>query len=210
MNLKVTPYHFEELIKRGYSLDVIFLLKLIEQQSDISSLKEGSVKIAALHQTLIRKGLICDNEEKLTTLGQELLQFLETKEQTKLAKKKTASATEFEEWWKIYPGTDTFKHKGKSFTGSRSLRQNKEECKIKFNKILLEGEYTASDLIQALQFDVHQKKENSVKTGTNKITYMQNSLTYLNQRSFEPFIELIKEGETVEEAPQQIEGGTDI
>lgn len=209
MNLKITPYHFEELIKRGYSLDVIFLLKLIEQQSNISSLKEGSVKIAALHQTLIRKGLIYDTEEKLTTLGQELLQFLETKEQTKLPKKKE-NISEFEEWWKIYPGTDTFKHKGKSFTGSRSLRQNKEECRTKFNKILLEGEYTASDLIQALQFDVSQKKENSVKTGTNKITYMQNSLTYLNQRTFEPFIELIKEGAAVEEAPQQIEGGTDI
>lgn len=209
MNLKITPYHFEELIKRGYSLDVIFLLKLIEQQSNISSLKEGSVKIAALHQTLIRKGLIYDTEEKLTTLGQELLQFLETKEQTKLPKKKE-NISEFEEWWKIYPGTDTFKHKGKSFTGSRSLRQNKEECRTKFNKILLEGEYTASDLIQALQFDVSQKKENSVKTGTNKITYMQNSLTYLNQRTFEPFIELIKEGGAVEEAPQQIEGGTDI
>jgi hypothetical protein len=28
---------------------------------------------------------------------------------------------------------------------------------------------------------------------------MQNSLTYLNQRSFEPFIELIKEGHKIEE-----------
>jgi len=38
---------------------------------------------------------------------------------------------------------------------------------------------------------------------------MQNSLTYLNQRSFEPFIELIKQGNSVEEAyvPQ---GSTDI
>jgi hypothetical protein len=38
---------------------------------------------------------------------------------------------------------------------------------------------------------------------------MQNSLTYLNQRSFEPFIELLKEGYTVEDkAPTN--GGTDI
>jgi hypothetical protein len=46
---------------------------------------------------------------------------------------------------------------------------------------------------------VLQKKESSLKNSTNKLTYMQNSLTYLNQRSFEPFIELIKEGNKVEE-----------
>jgi hypothetical protein len=38
---------------------------------------------------------------------------------------------------------------------------------------------------------------------------MQNSLTYLNQRSFEPFIDLLKEGYNVEDkAPTN--GGTDI
>jgi hypothetical protein len=38
---------------------------------------------------------------------------------------------------------------------------------------------------------------------------MQNSLTYLNQRTFEPFIELIKAGVKVVEQPTDI-GGTDI
>lgn len=208
MNLKITPYHFEEIIKKGYSLDVIFLLKLIEQQFDIQPLCEGSAKIAALQQTLIRKGLISESDQKITTQGQELIKFIETKEATKIVKLKPVT-TEFEDWWKVYPGTDTFKHKGKSFSGSRSLRQNKEECRIRFNKILLEGEYTAADLISALQFDVNQKKENSVKSGTNKLTYMQNSLTYLNQRSYEPFIELIKEGAQVQETPEVV-GGTDI
>jgi hypothetical protein len=208
MNLKITPYHFEELIKKGYSLDVIYLLKLIEQQIDVQPLCEGSMKIAALYQTLIRKGLISDNDEKITILGKELLQFIETKEPTKIVKKKPAT-TEFEEWWKVYPGTDTFTHNGKKFSGNRGLRQNKDECRLKFDKILLEGEYTAADLIAALKFDVEQKKENSVKLGTNKLTYMQNSLTYLNQRSYEPFIELIKEGAKIDEAPK-IVGGTDI
>jgi len=208
MNLKITPYHFEELIKKGYSLDVIYLLKLIEQQIDVQPLCEESMKIAALYQTLIRKGLISDNDEKITILGKELLQFIETKEPTKIVKKKPAT-TEFEEWWKVYPGTDTFTHNGKKFSGNRGLRQNKDECRLKFDKILLEGEYTAADLIAALKFDVEQKKENSVKLGTNKLTYMQNSLTYLNQRSYEPFIELIKEGAKIDEAPK-IVGGTDI
>jgi hypothetical protein len=38
---------------------------------------------------------------------------------------------------------------------------------------------------------------------------MQNSLTYLNQRSFEPFIELIKEGAVIEETHKPT-GSTDI
>jgi hypothetical protein len=115
----------------------------------------------------------------------------------------------FEQWWKAYPGTDTFTHKGEIFTGTRGLRVNKEECKIKFDKILGEGEYTANDMLEALQFDVLQKKENSVKAKANKLTYMQNSFSYLNQRSFEPFIELIKEGAKIEESTKPV-GGVDI
>ncbi len=38
---------------------------------------------------------------------------------------------------------------------------------------------------------------------------MQNSFTYLNQRSYESFIELIKEGGKVEETDKPV-GGTDI
>jgi hypothetical protein len=207
-NLKITPYHFEELIKKSYSLDVIYLLKLIEDQFDVQPLCQNSMKIAALYQTLIRKGLISETDEKITTQGAELLKFMETKEATKIVKRKPATS-EFEEWWKAYPGSDTFTHKGKKFSGARSLRQNKDECRLRFDKILLEGEYTAAQLIEALEFDVLQKKENSVKTGNNKLTYMQNSLTYLNQRSFEAFIELIKQGEKVEEANKPV-GGTDI
>lgn len=207
MKLTVSPQHFEEIIKKAYSLDLIYLLKLIDQEYDISSLRQ-SMKIDMLYQTLIRKGLITDNDDKLTTLGKELLAYMETKPSTKLAKKKIPNA-EFDEWWKAYPGTDTFNHAGKHFIGSRSLRQNKDECKIKFNKILLEGDYTAQDLIDALKYDVLQKKDGSVKSGNNKLSYMQNSLTYLNQRSYEPFIELIKEGQIQDGSTAPV-GSTDI
>ena len=65
-------------------------------------------------------------------------------------------------------------------------------------------------MLEALNFDVLQKKENSVKMKTNKLTYMQNSLTYLNQRTFEPFIELIKEGAKIEQQSSAPLGGIDI
>lgn len=210
MKLNIDVFHFEELIKKGYSLDYIFLLKLIDEGRDITTL--NSIKIDNLHQGLVRKGLITETEDKLTTLGKELLVFIDTKSPTKIVKHK-AVTTEFEEFWKAYPGTDNFEYAGRTFKGSRSLRAAKDDCRTKFNKILLEGEYTATQIIEAMKYDVLQKKEASIRQGTNKLTYMQNSLTYLNQRSFEPFIELIQQsGKTVEdeEKLQSFKTTTDI
>lgn len=207
MKVNITPFHFEELVKKSYSLDTIYMLKLIEQQYDLEDMCKNSLKIAALYQGLTRKGLITD-VGKISITGLELLKFMETKENTKLIKKKPISS-EFESWWNAFPGTDTFSYKGKTFTGSRSLKSAKEECRIKFEKILNEGEYTSDQLIKALEFDVKQKHENSIVSRTNKLTYLQNSLTYLNQRSFEPFIELINEGIKIKES-SEIARGTDI
>lgn len=203
----MTPFHFKELIKKGYNLDLVYMLKLIEKQFDIIPLCKGSMRITALYQGLIRKGLITE-DNKISEIGKEILRFIEAKEFTKLIKKKPRT-TEFETWWKVFPGTDTFKYKGQIFNGSRSLRTRKFDCKIKFEKILNEGEYTAKEIIAALIFDVRQKKENSVMAKANKLKYLQNSLTYLNQRSFEPFIELLKENIIIKEY-SEIFKGTDI
>ena len=62
MKLNVNPQQFEELIQKGYNLDVIFLLKLIDEQYDVSPLCDGSMKIASVYQSLIRKGLITEND----------------------------------------------------------------------------------------------------------------------------------------------------
>lgn len=207
MKYQVTPFHFEELIKKSYSLDAIYLLKLIEEQYDLTDMCSNSLKISALYQGLTRKGLVTD-DGKISVIGKELLTFMESKEESKLIKKRPLSS-DFENWWKAFPGTDTFVYKGMKFNGSRSLRAAKEDCRIKFEKILNEGEYTASQLVGALEFDVKQKQENSYSNKTNKLMYMQNSLTYLNQRSFEPFIELINEGVTIKES-SGIARGTDI
>ena len=209
MKLNISPQQYEELIKRGHNLDVIFLLKLIDEQYDVSPLCEGSMKIASVYQSLIRKALITKDDEKLTVLGRDLLVFMDTKMDTKIIRRKPAT-TDFEEWWKSYPGTDGFDYKGKSFKGTRALRLHKDDCRLKFDKILIEGEYTASQLIAALNFEVIQKKEASISTSTNRLTFMQGSSVYLNQRAFEAFIELINEGAAVVVAPQQPRGGTDI
>lgn len=198
---------FADLHQKGYSLDQMFLLSQVDCGNDVKSFVKGSLKLEVLYHGLYRKGLITE-EGGITLLGKSMLDFLKEESVTKIEKIKIPDSC-FDDWWKAYPGTDTFTHQNKKFTGTRSLRQKKDECKAKFNKILAEGTYTCDELISAVEFEVMQKKEVSVKEKTNKLSFMQNSLTYLNQRSFEPFVELIKDGNTIEEAPN-VGGGTDI
>jgi len=210
MNLKnLTFSHFEKLQNAGYNLDHVFLLLNVEAGIDVKELCKESTRLSALYQGIYRKGLVTD-EDKLTLTGKELLKFVNEEHEPEAKPKRKKTTSDFETWWKAYPGTDTFTHKGKSFTGTRTLRARKDECKLKFDKILEEGEYVLQDLLDALKFEVDQKKENSVKTKTNRMTFMQNSLTYLNQRTFEPFIELIKEGKTIQSSEEDVQGGTDI
>ena len=56
MKLTIHPEKFLEIIKTSYSLDIIYLLKLIEQNYDVSELCKENVKINVLYNTLIRKG----------------------------------------------------------------------------------------------------------------------------------------------------------
>ena len=192
MNLCVTFSHFEELYKNGYTLDMLFILKLAEE-GDVMFLCQDDIKLKTLLQGMIRKGILTENGG-VTLSGKAVLEILNKEEIKPLTRKIPDKTDDFERWWKAYPGTDTFTYRGKSFSGTRSMRVKKDDCKLKFTKILNEGEYTADEMIAALQLEVEQKKENSVKAVENKLKYMQNSLTYLNQRTFEPYIELIKEG----------------
>lgn len=207
MNINITHYHFEEIVKAGYTLDMLYFLKLAQEGMDVTSMCSDA-KMQMLCQTVRRKGLLSENF-KITLIGQSILGFLDEEGTAELKLVKVTTSDDFDLWWKAYPGTDTFSYKGQSFTGTRSMRMKKEDCKIKLNAILAEGEYTITDMIAALEYDVLQKKENSIKTKSNRLMFMQNSLTYLNQRSFEPFIELIKEGIKIVETTI-VQGGTDI
>ena len=193
IKFKLTPSHFEQLVKQSYSLDQIYLLKLVEANVDIQPMLDGSMKISGLYQSLLRKGLISDVNQTITQVGRELLTYVDSEIKTPLKRKKHDVA-DFEAWWTAFPSTDNFEYKGKKFFGSRGLKRAKDECRIKFNKILAEGDCTAEEIIKATLLDVYLKKEASVKFGENRLKYMQNCLTYLMQRSFEPFLEMVRTG----------------
>jgi len=200
---------FKNIIEKGYSLDVIFLLEMCEKEVDLKKFCD-TPKLKALRQLIIRKQLISE-KEMLMLEGQNLLAFYRENDNSNVVvyERRKTSEDAFDRWWKAYPGTDTFTHKNKSFSGGRSLRTKKDECKEKLEKILSEGEYTISELIAALEFEVLQKKEKSVLTKSNALTFMQNSLTYLNQKTYESFVELIREGNKIT-IIDEIEGSTDI
>lgn len=174
-------------------------------QKGIDVCQTDNPKIKALYQTLVRKNLVIDCQ--LGVDGKEVLSFVGEKEELEFiprSKKKDA----FDAWWSTYPATDTFKIGQRVFKGTRALRVKKEDCKAKFLKIIAEG-FTVEELVSALECEVNQKKENSVKTGENKLKYMQNSLTYLNQRTWEPYVELIKQGLKTD-SPKEQSTGVDI
>lgn len=205
MKLDITIDHYQALIKKGFSLDILHMVNFIHEGLDVHAACESSVKIKTIYNTMTRKGLITD-DGKLTSLSVELLDFV-SKKTNKVFEKKKTDVTEFEKWWSIFPSTDYFTEGGKKFTGGRGLRVNKQRCKLEFDKIVSEGEISAEQIISGTTFDVWQRKKNSVKKNENQITYMQNSLTYLNQKSFEPFMDMSGEWLT---APVSRKGSFDI
>ena len=207
MQIKLTKEHFEELAKKGLSLDYIFLLMLVKDGHDIDLFIKDNIKLEAMHQSLIRKGLLTD-ENKITIPGNELLEFMDSKIAIPIVKKKP-STKDFDEWWEVFPSTDHFEYKGRIFTGSRGMRVQKEKCKLKFNSIVNQGVYTARQIIDATKYIVSLKKENSFKKKTNELTYLQNSFTFLDKDHYVPFVELAEKGVSMVEE-KTVGGGTDI
>jgi len=206
MQIKLTKEHFLELVKKGYNLDHVFLLMLVKEGHDINLFITDNMKLDAMHQSLVRKGLLTD-ENKITIPGNELLEFMASKIAVPMVRKKL-STKDFDEWWESFPGTDHFEYKGRVFTGSRGMRVQKEKCKLKFNAILNEGVYTARQLIDALNYVVTLKKESSLRKKSNELTYLQNSYTFINDGHYVPFIDMIEKG--VPYTSSASGGGTDI
>ena len=210
MKIHISQKVFTQILKKGYNLDLIYLLKLIDAGVDVSPMYEESMKISNLYHGLIRKGLLSKDDEKLTLEAKDLIDYIKSEENNKeplqIIKRKPL-VTDFEEWWKNYPTTDSFTYKNKKFKGSRALRRGKPQCKAKFEAIINEGDYTAEQLIKALNYEVKLKLEASIKENKNNMRYMQGSVTYLNQRTFESFIDLAEESEN---EPEQKTGPIDI
>lgn len=193
MKLDITDAHYIELHKKGYTIDMVVLLWWVQQELAIEHIIEGSKKIEVIYKSMLRKGLIT-SDNKITKIGIEILDFISKKTNRKFEKPKV-HATKFDEWWDIFPKNDKFTIKGKTYGPTRSLTAPKDTCKLLFDKMVLDGEFTAEQIIEATLYDINLKKERSYKTNSNQLKYLQNAATYLRQKTFSGFVGMGKKEE---------------
>jgi len=167
----------------GYSSDAISILQFIKEQEELD---EEHLKTQSILSLLERKQLI--NENKLTLLGEELLNSLELEE---LVSVKAPKKIEFfDEWWGIYPASDSFTYNGQTFAGTQSKRVKKDLCKAHFKKAVNNG-ISEQDIIAATTYHIEQAKKLSIKKG-NQLSFIANSERYLRESMYEPYIEISK------------------
>ena len=178
-------------MKELIPLDQIFLLQLSNEGYNLEDFKEK--KISILIRGMKLKGWLND-EGHITKAGKEVWDSMFLPEEEIELNKLQKHEDDFDKFWKKFPATDTVKTGSKILCrGSRSLKNDKDKCRIKFHQILSEGEYTAEEIIRALEYEVQLKIEKSLETRTNKMTYMKNSHAWLTQKAYEAFIEEARE-----------------
>jgi hypothetical protein len=120
-----------------------------------------------------------------------------------------ARNTDFDEWWAAYPATAGWvSDEGRKFMSGRSLRSgSKEDNRKAYLAILNEGKYTAKDLLECLKYEIAAKKSQSLLTGNNHLQFMKGSLAYLNQRTFENFVDLVRAGDSIDDKTSNWEIG---
>lgn len=185
---------FTLLTQEGYDLNILFLLTLTKEQ--LSSFT--SSKIKAWIQTCVRKQLLSEGLE-ITNDGRRLLAKYSDSpgKEIDVIIDKSEIDEWFEKWWEIYPDSDFFIHKGRTFEGSQAKKVNKTKgrpsnCKDNFRKIVNEGKYSPQDIIRATEFHFNVAKEQSFKQNVNKLTFIANSERYLRETMFAPFVERSK------------------
>ena len=169
-------------------MDLVYMLAYIKEGGDTSEFR--TAKERALMQALVRRFLITE-EKKLTLDGERVFEFLQTDGDVEGYLRPKTGDDGFDRFWKAYPSNDSIIHNKKIlFKPTRSLKAKKEEAAELFRQILGEGEFTADQIIKALEYEVKAKTETSIQIRENKMRYMQNSSTWLRQRTFAQFISI--------------------
>lgn len=208
----------KEILKRAneerLTIDHLFILEAMyhEEYDILDYYDEGYTKERCLlnYQNLERKQFIIPDTATtyyvISVTGkefyEELLSLSKGVTTTSYKANNVVRDKRFEEWWEAYPSTATWATpEGKKFVSGRSLRSgSKEENRKAYLKILNEGKVTHDELISCLKYEISAKKKQSIETNSNHLQFMKGSLAYLNQRTFENFIELVRAGDSIDES----------
>jgi hypothetical protein len=98
-------------------------------------------------------------------------------------KKNIQYPEEFEQWWCIFPASMNFMFKGRKFTGTRALRDDKFKTFEAYNKAKKETNFTDEEMLYCLKVEVETRKMRSwehTNPKYNDFQYMKATVAYLN------------------------------
>lgn len=196
---------FEELINEverlGLSFDeFLALYKVYSETYNSRKIYYNSDGLDA-YTDLERKGYIKISTEEgkgyefdLRQAGKVLMDDFLNKEtpviqETTTDKKAINNHDKFDEFWENFPTNDQHG----IFRQSRFLRSGKEACKKKYFALLDSG-VNHDDIIKALKYETKMRKDSNNRT--NMMTYMKNSLTWINQKEYEVILESMKDNDS--------------
>lgn len=142
---------------------------------------------------LQKKGMIKiiknDNELSFSIrgLGKETIERVMNFQKVK-SKNNSSMSNLFDEFWKLFPSTD----KHSIYPKTRALKSNRIGCKNKYFSYLKNGT-KHEDIIKALRYEINERKNNSGRD--NKLSFMKNSNTWLNQREFDIILETMQDSD---------------
>lgn len=161
--------------------------------------EEVPEELLSYQQRLVRKGYI-DMKGAVMPAGMALYHSLfKEVEEIKVKKREKKPLEKFDEWWDVFPTSDNFVVNGRMFPGVRKLTTDKEGCRKIFNALTV-NEFTVEDVIRATKYHINMAKQKSYSERANKLTYIPNSLRYLREKYFQPYIKP-SENDNVEEKP---------
>lgn len=148
---------------------------------------------------LVRKNFMLE-DGKLTEEGKKLYELLSDPDfssssvniKKEIKKVKAEYDARFLEWWTSYPASDAFTKNNMFFPGTRSFRVNKDSCQKKYIDILNGGDTTHEEMVKVIKYIVYLKQKETYNPSDNKMRFIQNTETFLNQGSFYGYIEMMK------------------
>ena len=93
----------------------------------------------------------------------------------------------FQEWWCTYPASMNFLFKGRKFTGTRGLRDKKEETFKAYKEAKKAAGFTDEDMLYCLKVEIELRKVasyNHKDPKYNDFQYMKATVAYLNGGKF--------------------------
>jgi len=102
-------------------------------------------------------------------------------------KKNIEYPEEFEQWWCTFPASMNFTFKGKKFTGTRALRDDKQKTFEAYKTAKKESGFTDEEMLYCLKVEIESRKMtswNHKNPKYNDFQYMKATIAYLNSGKF--------------------------